>query len=169
MKPCNFHPFLILIAILLSNCSAQSDLQRDSFYSKGSGRDYLRFPLIKPYYAIYISNRDGWGVPLKADPPSDALYYYYQLHGVEKIAVQDGVIMVYTPYKEDVDESVGQKILYWFVFIPDQNIEMGFENKVDFNSYIQQYNIQDPHWLKPDDILQQFESTTCLDWIPGCK
>ena len=155
--------------MLLLGCDRIRSFQEDPFYTNGSEWDHLQFPLIKPYYAIYISDDTGWGIPLMADPPSKALYYYYQLHKVEKIAVEKNVIMVYTPYKEGFDESKGHKILYWFVFVPDRNIEMGFDNETDFLNYVHQYNIQQPVWQKPDMLSQKFDRTGCLDWIPDCK
>jgi len=162
--------FLItFMSSVLSGCKVVEYFQQDSFYRDGSEFDHLRFPLIKPYYAIHITDEAGWQIPLEGVPSSRDFYYYLSLHDVQKIAVEKGVIMVYTPYKELVEESVGQKVLYWFVFVPGQNIEMGFDNEEDFLAYIQQYSIQQPSWRTPDDILKEYDETWCLDWIPTCN
>jgi hypothetical protein len=155
--------------ILMPSCKTVEYLKQDPFYRNGSEWDHLRFPLIKPYFAIYIDDEYGWGIPLEGSPSNRDFYYYLQIHDVQKIAVEKGVIMVYTPYKELVDARVGQKILYWFVFIPDQNIEQGFEKEQDFLVYIQQIGIQQPAWRTPDDILEEYDETRCLDWIPSCN
>ena len=166
---------ILLIAsllILLSGCNCIEYFRRDSFYKQGSGWDYLRFPLIKPYYALASSDPNdkyGWSIHLEGDPASRDFYYYLELHDIQKIAVVRGIIMVYTPFKVDVDESVGQKVIYWFVFIPEQSIEKGFDNEADFLAYIHQYDIQEPSWRTPLSILQEYDQTWCLDWIPGCK
>ena len=76
--------------------------------------------------------------------------------------------MVYTSHQENVDESVGQKVLYWFVFIPEEKIEMGFDTENSFQNYINQYGISNPSWKEPNSILNEYEENFCLDWIPNC-
>ena len=170
MKYLRLQFLLTLLSILLFGCVGAATVTQDPFYQEGSEWDHLQFPLIKPYYAIYIAHsKFGWGIPLMADPPSEATYYYYQLHEVQKIAVENDVIMVYTPYEENVDKSQGQKVLYWFVFVPAKNIEMGFDKEAEFLTYLKQYNIQQPLWQKPGNLSQQFDETGCLKWIPNCK
>jgi hypothetical protein len=164
-----FFVLIILISILLSSCSIIENYQQDPFYKDDGWWDHLRFPLIKPYYAILIKDEYGWSIPLEGSPSDRDFYYYIQINDVQKIAVENGVIMFYTPTIQKVDESVGQKALFWFVVIPDQNAEMGFDQEEDFLTYIQQLGIQDPSWQEPDDILQEYEKTRCLDWIPGCE
>ena len=164
-----FFLMTIFFLTLLSSCKTVEYFQQGSFYRNGSEWDHLRFPLLKPYFAIYIDDEYGWGIPLEGSPSNRDFYYYIQLHDVQKIAVENGVVMVYTPYKELVDEIVGQKVLYWFAFVPDQKIEKGFENEDDFLAYIQQYGIRQPSWRNPDDILKEYDDTWCLDWIPTCK
>jgi hypothetical protein len=164
--------FVILIAstaLLFSSCHAIRYPQRDPFYNDGSERDHLRFPLIKPYYAIWISDKLGWEISLHISPLDKDMYYYLSLSDVRKIAVENDVIMVYSAYEEPVDESVGQKVLYWFVIVPDQSIETGFETEIEFNEFIQQFNIERLEWRTPDDILAEYDQTSCLDWIPGCN
>lgn len=41
--------FILMIGLTLSACG-----YGDSFYGKGSGWDFVRFPLIKPYYAMSL-------------------------------------------------------------------------------------------------------------------
>jgi hypothetical protein len=158
-----------LLFTLLSGCNITGNFQRDPFYEAGSEWDHQRFPLIKPYYAIYKSDEYGWQIPLPVEIPSNDLYYYITLQDIRKIAIENGVIMVYTPYKEAVEESVGQKILYWFVFVPAQKIEIGFDKESDFLNYIQQYGVKNPPWREPDTILKEYDQTQCLDWIPDCN
>ena len=54
------------------------------------------------------------------------------------------------------------------ILIPDRNLELGFENEVDFLDYIRQNNLNEPEWLEPLAILQKYNETGCLDWIPDC-
>jgi hypothetical protein len=63
----------------------------------------------------------------------------------------------------------GEVYLHWFVIIPKEKIETGFEKENDFQIYIQQYGIESPNWLDPTDLFHQFDLTWCLDWIPACQ
>jgi hypothetical protein len=163
--------FFIVVALLLllSACKAIKYAQRDPFYNDGSDWDHLRFPLIKPYYATWSTHGLGWAINLHVSPLDKDIYYYLSLLDVQKIAVENGVIMVYTPYEESVDEDVGQKVLYWFAIVPHQNIETGFETEAELLDYIQQYGIDKPDWRDPDDISLEYDQTWCLDWIPDCE
>ena len=160
---------VLLLVVLLSGCMTMASSNRDPFYRDNGGWDSVRIPLIKPYYAILIKGDRNWQIPLFANVSSKDIYYYITLHHVEKIAVESSILMVYTPYIENVDASIGQKVLHWFVFVPDKNLETGFDNEADFLKYIQNYDVQVPAWEFPDSIYKQFIKTGCLDWIPDCK
>jgi len=163
-----FLVFGLVISLFLTNCGKKQSSEGDPFYLNGSEWEHLRFPLIKPYYAIYIADTYGWQIPLEGSPDSRDFYYYLTIQDVQKIAVENGVIMVYTSHQENVDESVGQKVLYWFVFIPEEKIEMGFDTENSFQNYINQYGISNPSWKEPNSILNEYEENFCLDWIPNC-
>jgi hypothetical protein len=159
----------IVFSIFLSSCKIAEYFQQDDFYRNGSEWDHLRFPLIKPYYAIYITDEFGWGIPLYSRISDSNIYYYPQLNDIQEISVENDVIMIYTPYEQDVEKSVGEKVYNWFVLVPSQNSEMGFENEKDFLAYIQLHGIQQPSWRSPDDILEEYDETWCLPWIPTCN
>lgn len=165
MKRIGFFSGLILVILLIpiSACSNQ-----DSFYEEGSGWDYLRFPLLKPYYAIYIDNESGWGIPLQLEPSKRNFLHYLQIQDVRKIAIDKGIIMVYTPFEKPIYVSPEQeKELHWFILIPDQ-AELGFETEEEFTAQIKEYDIGQPLWQEPKSILQTYDQTGCLNWIPGC-
>ena len=169
---------LIFLAIILCGCAVNDSSQQDAFYSDGGDPwgGQMKFPLIKPYFAIHneILQSDSsnvekrWDIWLQKPPSERDFYYYTTIYDVQKIAVKDGVILVYSSYEREVQEEYGQEILYWFVIIPDESIEMGFNQIKDFLEYIQQWDIQEPIWQNPDDIMLEFNQTQCLDWIPGC-
>ena len=166
MKRRGFFLGLILIVILipLSACSSH-----DTFYKKGSGWDYLRFPLLKPYYAIYISDEYEWEISLQDGSPDRNFKYFSAILNAEKIAVDKSIIMVYTPYSKPIYVSPEQeKELHWFILIPGQT-ELGFEIEEEFSAQIQEYDISQPAWQEPKSILQTYDQTGCLDWIPCCE
>ncbi len=166
---------LIVCFVYLGGCRAWG-LQRfkseDPFYAHyDDGADADRFPLIKPYDAIKVSEKNGWIVSLKilSTNPDSNIFGYHQLVDVKKVAIKNDVIMAYTPYIDPYAEGNGEMVLHWFVIVPDQKIETGFENEKDFLVYIKGYNITEPLWLGTDFLFDQFYETGCLDWIPDCK
>lgn len=164
------YEILFLIVVLLSGCRPSFQWHEDPFYKDVGKSDSLRFPLIMPYYVTYLDKEYSWQMPLLADPPSESTYYYFNLHDIRKLSVENGVIIVYTPYIEhNIDQSLGQKIFHWFVIVPGSNIEAGFEDEDTFLDYIKQFDIYQPIWLNPDEVYEQFFQTGCLDWIPGCQ
>ena len=162
---------IILVTLYLAGCNPRFQ-HEDQFYNDSGEFTYLRFPLIKPYYMDRLDGKSPWvmsSLSLWAPPPN-ATYLYRSLRDVRNLSVKNGVIMVYSPYvDEQVDQSIREKYFHWFVVVPDKNIEVGFENEGAFLEYIQQFGIQQPDWLEPNDIYKEFAQTGCLDWIPDCK
>ncbi|MDR3577772.1 MAG: hypothetical protein P4L50_28230 [Anaerolineaceae bacterium] len=140
---------------------------RDPFYVGATEGDFAkRIPLIKPYDAIGSEDGDRWYISLQNNhmlKSSDPLSYYDNISDVTKIAVENGLIMGFTPL------SGKNMIVNWFVLIPDKKIEMGFASKGDFLKYINSYGLQEPNWSTMNEFCQQFRSTGCLDWISDCK
>jgi hypothetical protein len=162
--------FFVGILLLIIACSTVTrHYSDDPFYSSVGDWDSSRFPLIKPYEVVNLEMGNGWGIGLNVSPSVKGIYWYLGINDVQKIAVANDVILVYTQYKPDVDEEAGQKVLYWFVIIPDKKIETGFDNENDFLKYVQEYGINKPAWQTPHAIFQRFQETGCLEWIPGCQ
>lgn len=161
---------VLTLSLQLSGCSLEIKKHEDPFYNDVGTWDSFRTPLIKPYEMILINKEFGWQLTLKGNMPSQ--YYYYKfapISDISKIAVQNNFILAYSTYPENVDESVGQIVLNWFVISPDMHLEMGFADEEEFLKYIQQLGIQQPDWQMPDDVYREFYKTGCLDWIPDCK
>ncbi len=143
-----------------------------SFYQESSRWDYLRFPLLEPYYAININDEYGWSIPvMKVDVSDRNFLSLVDILNVEKIAVVDGVILAYSSYSKTIlltGKSRVEKELHWFILIPGQ-AELGFETEGDFLMHVRQQGIERIRWQEPDVILEQFDQTRCLEWITGCK
>jgi hypothetical protein len=162
-------PFTLFLVFSLFGCTSKR-----TFYQEGSDWDSLRFPLIEPYYAIYVpplDNEYGWAINLFETPSHRNFRYYRTIADVRKIAVENGVIMVYSAYSKPImlaGEKREEKPLQWFILIPGQG-ELGFETEAEFLNRLEDYNISQPKWQEPLPILQKFDQTGCLEWIPGCK
>jgi hypothetical protein len=168
----NFRRFLyfsligIWLGLFLSACNVIAYLNEDSFYTDGGDFDLARFPLIKPYEVERLSDDDaGWWIGFQL-PPEERNIDYGGIRNVSKIAIEDEIILAYTPY---TNPTVNRVYFHWFVIIPKEKIETGFEKESDFQDYIQQHDIESPNWLDPTDLFHKFDLTWCLDWIPACQ
>lgn len=162
--------FIVVTTIFLFCANLFLQGQSDPFYTDTGGWDSLRVPLIKPYYLVSLDKGASWSMRLHANPPSESTYYYLTIHDIRQLAVANNIIMLYTPYVEhNIDQSVGQKVLHWFVISPESNIEEGFGNEDEFLNYIFQLGIQRLDWLVPNEVFEHYSRTYCLDWIPNCN
>ena len=161
--------FLVTVLLFLGSSLFACSTDKP-FYKQGSGSDYLRFPLLEPYYAIKLDEKHGWVIPLHIKQPKRNFWYYLDIQDVSKIAVENGVIMVYSEYPKPIEVVAGgeTKVLHWFILIPDIT-ETGLETEDEFNLALEQYEITQPVWEDPTEILQKFDQTGCLVWIPDCK
>lgn len=172
-NPLNFKAmrfYIVFIAILLfmtsCNYGSKQDKQTDSFYAKSSGFDYRRLPLIKPYEAI-STNKETWDVQFHVKGKKYPETYVTGVINVKKVAVQNGVLMLFTPDSNFITE--GLPIYQWFVVIPEKQVEKGFETEQEFLDYLKGIGMEKPEMKDIDTLHDQFEKTKCLDWIPDCK
>lgn len=143
------------------------------FYKKTGSWDGDYIPLIQPYKAISSSDDPtSWRVDLHVGISETKGLYYFQITDVGKIAVENNIIMLYTSYSRtltDEEKNLGLKVFHWFVIIPNQKIETGFETEKDFLTYVHTIGIEKPLWVEPDTAYEQFVKTKCLGWISGCN
>lgn len=153
------------------------------FYKNAGSEDTDYLPLIWPYRAIRPYDavlRPIWSIGLWTDADgskgSSSILFYSQISSVEKIAIENNVIMVYTPDEESVsadDKKNGVNVLHWFVLQPSQKLEAGFETEDEFATYTHTLGIENPPWFDPSAAYQQFEKqfvlTRCMDWMPDCR
>jgi len=162
---------IMLIMLNMSSCNSRVQ-HEDKFYNDPGEFTYSRFPLVKPYEVDRMDGESPWVmmlfVGLWAPPPNDT-YLYGNVKDVRKLSFKNGVILAYSPYiDQQADESIKEHYFHWFVVVPDKSIEVGFENESAFLEYIQQYGIQQPDWVQPNEIYKEFVRTGCLVWIPDC-
>jgi hypothetical protein len=150
---------------LLSSCSTKK-----SFYQQGSDLDYLRFPVLDPYYAIKIDDEYGWEIPLHIKQAKRNFWDYLAILNVKKVAVDEDTILVFSEYSDPIEIIPGKqkKELHWFLLIPNQE-ELGFETEDEFINSLQQYGIDTPEWYEPNSLLEEFGQTGCLVWFPNCS
>jgi hypothetical protein len=171
MKSSNFRIFWIVAVLVLCSCRIYQFRHHNSepFYSNYSDGDAIRFPLLKPYEAVKADEQVGWTINLPISPYENGIPNYLDIYHPEKVSVKNDVIMVYTTYKPIDILTLGEKVLYWFVLLPDEKKEIGFDSETDFLAFIQKYGIDSPEWQDMDSVFQQFYKTGCLEWIPECN
>jgi hypothetical protein len=151
--------------LLFQSCS-----NRDPFYSHGSGFDYLRFPLIKPYYALTLTHGEpNWNILLEFKSPLRDESLVNAITGIQQIAVSNNIIFVYSPLGTRNDPfNLKEKDFHYFILNLNDNTEMAFEREDEFLEYLGNNKNINLQWLDPLTILQKYDQTGCLNWIPGC-
>lgn len=162
---------LMILPLTISGCSIFAQKHEDPFYDDIGTYDSSRLPLQNPHYLVYIDEQYGWQMPVKGNFPDDQYAYNGgDLLEITKVAVENGVVMVYTPRIRKVDENAEQKVLRWFVMIPNEkNFEIGFANEAEFLEYVQKFGINQPQWVEPNIAYKEFCNTGCLGWTPNCN
>jgi hypothetical protein len=161
----------VLLAFLLSGCNPIKYLFGDSFYKDHGGLfGDARFPLLKPYNMQYGTKASGWYTDLHLGKEDSSIYFLFTIYDIEKVAVENEIIMLYSPSARiDVhNNSINGKPYYWFIIIPDKKMEVGFDNENDFLTYVHKFGINEPQWLLPLDLHKQFDNTWCVPWSPIC-
>jgi len=154
----------------------------DPFYDFNDS-DFPRnhLPLINPIEATREKSDAPWRLELRNAlwielPKSQEqevreVYGYTSVEELEKFAVEEGVIMAYSPYiDQQANPYIQDNYYHWFVMVPSQDITAGFHTEEEFRQYIQTLGIQEPNWQKPDEAFVKYvDMGGCLDWIPDCK
>lgn len=160
--------FVVFISFTFIGCSKKHN---DPFYNDIGTWDSSQLPLLKPYYLIYITDEFGWQMPISGNFPEP--YYDFNLGdltNIERVSVENGVIMAYSSEDRKFNDELAQVVFNWFVIIPSKsNSEMAFSSEVDFLNYITQFNITNPTWVEPHFAYKVFSRTGCYDWIPDCE
>ena len=127
----------LCIILLLTICSCIFSSRFESsnpFYVSSGDWDFLRLPLIEPYEIIKGDESLGWSMDLFIAPAEEN--YYRSVKRIEKIAIEKDVILIHSSYIESSAEVLGMDILFWYVIVPNERIEKGFEKESEFQSYI---------------------------------
>jgi hypothetical protein len=151
----------------------------ESFYRHGDDLfDVdINFPILKPYYAAGYPkgfplhndySKYNWQIDLQGEYSSN-IGWYDPICCDLQIAVEKGIVFIYLPTTPEFDPQLHQEIFHWFVLNPKDKIELGLKTEAEFNSYLDQLNLEKPKWHDPDDLHYEFIQTGCLDWFPDCR
>ncbi len=159
--------YLVIFSLFSCNFSSKKikplNNNKDVFYNKSTGLDYIRFPLIKPFDITYYDAQEIWFIAKRPD----SVVYSDNIH---ELTLLESKIFVHSIGKTVVgDDFVNEG---WYVY--DTNKEdflKAFVTEKDFLIYTKSINVDSTklNWQKPEDLYKQFKETGCLPWIPNCK
>ncbi len=160
--------FLSILIMFFSCCGDKNkhifktNAEKD-FYTDYGGMDYSRFPLIFPYEVMnadFVEKK--WIINLKI-----GYEFYNSIYKVKDIAVSNNIIFAHSTTINPVIE--GRAPLQWFVIIPSKKIEIGFSTEMELLDYVKIFGISKISWKDVNDVSEEFKSSECLPWIPGCS
>jgi hypothetical protein len=61
------------------------------------------YEILKLNQQLEINRKLGWGIQLHVSPSEKELYYYNAVYDIKSFAIENGVIMVYATYPQEVD------------------------------------------------------------------
>lgn len=141
--------------------------QQDNFYLTGAGWDWLRLPLIKPYYAMCPSlNRDSdekkpWDVELYSD-------LLYSAHNIKYLNIQDSIIYILCgSVNDNLDSTIVKGNIVakaWFIVDVKRKEENHFLQEQEFYAYVKKRKYPKPVWQNIDSIHNKFGETGKLPW-----
>lgn len=158
----------ILFLFMLVCCGKKNNYEYATqeekyFYTDCGGLDYIRFPLIMPYDVMCIDfEKKNWVVDLQVGWTFD-----HEINEVDKLAVKDSVILIHSTSLHRLEDE--EKPKQWFIIIPSQKIELYFTNEIEFTLYLKQLKINEVIWMNVEDVNNEFQSNSCLPWIPACN
>ena len=138
--------------------SASSQPSGAGFYESTGGWDFVRIPLIEPYQAIGVNG--SWGIELFID--DIVLDYTGEITALN--ITDNGIILA-----EALDGRFYARTLegpIWYVVIPDQNIEIQFEDKEEFETYLSSLGITSYELHDVVELHREFVDRGRLDWFP---
>lgn len=168
---------MLMLVFCLCDCTHIKNKMQDSvnnnemldsegdFYTRASGWDYYRLPLIDPYEA---SNNTGdlWLISNEILSSIDGISGPC---GIKSINVVKPYIFVYCEAKDNEDEFGpvlrGQSVLKaWFVINVNTPDIVGFINEGDYDNYLLQHHISKPSLLDIDSVWLEFREKKVLPW-----
>lgn len=161
--------FTFLVFLFLMSCGSRNDYpfkdkEEKLYYTRSGGFDFLRIPLIPPYELLLadFSSRQ-WTMRLYTFPS-----YYNAVADVERIAVQDSLVFLYSKSTMGISDHIPIKTC--FLLDPANNEEYAFNSEEDLDTYLtNSRGISYLNWIDVEDAFKKFHRTGCLPWIPGCQ
>ena len=134
-----------------------SQPSKPDFYESTGGWDFVRIPLIEPYQAKGVNG--SWEIKLKESSIS-----FNRIGPLTRIFVIDQVILA-----EAQDGHIHARNIegpVWYVIVPDQKIEIQFEDKEEFETYLSSLGITSYELHDVVEVHREFVDRGRLDWFP---
>ncbi|GAA4339055.1 hypothetical protein GCM10023149_49500 [Mucilaginibacter gynuensis] len=150
---------LILGMLSLLACDNQDERLKnaDPFYTEKSDFDLIRFPLIKPYEALSISDDTGWYVQNQEDSTASAV----SIPGAKHINVIDSVVIIHAQKTLIEGQQINEG---WFVLVPKIKVYKEFKSRQEFMKYVLSLQIKNIKMYSMNEAFQCFYNRDTLDW-----
>ncbi len=127
------------------------------FYTRSSGWDYARLPLIEPYEATNVTG-DEWLLDNDLINPSGN----NSAGNISKIGVSKPYIFIYCDSTTLVN---GQEVdCAWYIINADKNELSTFLTEKECNNYLSKRKITLPEMYEIDSLWNEFDKAEKLPW-----
>ena len=150
-----FGLFLLLASLLA--CSQNSKREVDEFYTEHGEWDSARIPFIKPYEALIVDEKHGWGMSLEALDGGTSSFF-----NIKKAAVENGFILAYTGSTLMMGVEIKES---WWVVSPSRKIEEGFSDEKQYWDYLKTLGFKKKPRLHDIRVIASYyEDHDMMDW-----
>lgn len=153
---------IMYLYFVLFCCCTNTNNRKDSkedFYTRTSGWDYMRIPLIKPFEVTCTDNVQ-WIVDTKI--PQTTIQNIQGPSDVKRVGVYPPYILLYCKGEPIVS---GQPVKEaWFIINANENRIYGFKTQKDFLLFASDCRLSNLKTFDVNNIWQSFSNGKALPW-----
>ncbi|GGH14911.1 hypothetical protein FAZ19_07060 [Sphingobacterium alkalisoli] len=148
---------LLLLLASLSGCRQDGKHKVDEFYTEKGEWDSARIPFIKPYEAVIVDEKYGWGMNLMALDGGT-----FSFTNIRKANIDNGFILVHTGNTLMLGVEVKES---WWIVSPSLKIEKGFTDHPQYLAYLKKLGFKNEPKLHTIDVIANYyEDHDTMDW-----
>lgn len=148
---------MLLLLASLSACRQDSKHKVDEFYTEKGEWDSARIPFIKPYEAVIVDERNGWGMNLQVLDGGTSSFT-----NIREANIKNGFILAHTGSTLLMGVEVKES---WWIISPSRKIEKGFRNHQPYWAYLKTLGFKkEPPLREMQVIASYYEDHNTMDW-----
>jgi len=148
---------LPLLLVSLLACRQNSKHEIDEFYTEKGEWDSARIPFIKPYEAVIVDERNGWGMNLEVLDGGTSSFT-----NIKDATVENGFILAHTGSTLMMGVEIKES---WWVVSPSHKIEKRFSDHQQYWVYLKALGFKkEPRLHDIKVIASYYEDHDTMDW-----
>lgn len=157
--------FLFLTSILIFSCgnsgSNKKETIDDVVHDIGNW-DRFVIPLKSPYEIINSQQeKNTWLINMY----DKRKRFQFSITPVEQVGISENIIFVKGGGKYGKTSFYGKMTEnIYFVLYPETKIEIGFEDSLNFNKYLDSLNVRNIKWFETNDLYKYYQVNKKLPW-----